>query len=141
MITVIFSSTECFVHYFRFYKILVTGHRLGCSLRIWQDFFPGILAGFWVRIRVFFQNPARKINPVGQKYEIPAEKNSCRDILVIPAGFSCRAAGKNGPARFIRNGLTAAEDIFETQHTHVFCTYVMRHTSALYATSRMLCLL
>jgi hypothetical protein len=35
-------------------------HVFGCSLRIWQDFFPGSLAGFWVRIRFFFQNPARK---------------------------------------------------------------------------------
>jgi hypothetical protein len=70
------------------------------------------LAGFFswqpgrVRIRFFFQNPARKKNPAGQEYEIPAEKNSCRDFLVIPAGISCRAAGKNGPrARLLRNGL------------------------------------
>jgi hypothetical protein len=47
---------------------------------------------------LFFQNPARKKNPAGQEYEIPAENNSCRDFLVIPAGISCRAAGKNGPA-------------------------------------------
>jgi hypothetical protein len=80
---------------------------LGCSLRIWQDFFPGSLAGFWVRIRFFFQNPARKKNPAGQEYEILAEKNSCQDFLVIPAGISCRAAGKNGPARLLRNGLVS----------------------------------
>jgi hypothetical protein len=70
-----------------------------------QDFFPGSLAGFWVRIRFFFKILSRKKNPAGQEYEIPAG-NSCRDFLVIPAvGISCRAAGKNGPARLLRNGL------------------------------------
>jgi hypothetical protein len=56
-------------------------------------FSPGSLAGFWVRIR-FFQNPARKKNPAGQEYEIPAEKNSCRDFLVSRQEFPARLQGK-----------------------------------------------
>jgi hypothetical protein len=70
---------------------------LGCSSRIWQDFFPGSLAGFWVRIRFFFQNPARKKNPAGQEYKILAEKNSCR------------AAGEKRSSQIVKDGLTRGE--------------------------------
>jgi hypothetical protein len=57
------------------------------------------LAGFfsWQPGRILGQNPFFSIscpekNPAGQEYE-------------IPAGISCQAAGKNGPARLLRNGL------------------------------------
>ena len=43
--------------------------------------------------------------PENNSYEIPAEKNSCRDILVIPAR-------KNGPARLSRNGLRPYRRIY-----------------------------
>jgi hypothetical protein len=60
------------------------------TLRIWQDFIPGI--------RGYFQNPARKkILPVrstkSRQKKIPAKIfwSSWQE-------FPCRTAGKNGPA-------------------------------------------
>ena len=61
------------------------------------------LAGFFSRQpgRILGQNPGffskscpknKSCRPAGPRS--PGVRNSCRDILVIPAGFSCRAAGK-----------------------------------------------
>jgi hypothetical protein len=75
-------------------------HHFPLGSRIWQDFFPGSLAGFWVRIRYFFQKkscPSGVRNP-GRKKFLPGffghpsrnfllgcrEKRSCQIVKERP---------------------------------------------------------